>query len=93
MNIGSDNFWAKLPVVLRDIAQCDYAVIDLEMSGGVTSFHDDPAITDLPKEERAYAAARQAATVHNTLELGLTLLSFSEGSFVQVWQNMAVNGF
>ncbi|KAL2753472.1 hypothetical protein ACRALDRAFT_1065232 [Sodiomyces alcalophilus JCM 7366] len=80
MNIGSDNFWAKLPTILQDIAHCDYAVIDLEMSGGVTSFHDDPTITGLPKEDRAYAFARQAATIHNTLELGLTLLSSSAAS-------------
>lgn len=81
MNITAENYWPELPSLLKQMSECDYVAIDLEMSGGVATFRPtgpkDPLVV---KEVRAYAAAREGATMHSTVELGMTFIKASEGT-------------
>lgn len=73
MDVNSQNFWLVLPGLLQSLADCDFAVIDLEMSGGVTD-RDDSRYSGLSGKELSYAMAAHAATQYNILEFGLTLI-------------------
>lgn len=82
MEIYADNFWRTLPDILHGIAACDYAAVDLEMSGGVYASHSSPLKNMYRSEEdRVYASARRGATMHNTMELGLALAKFKDGEY------------
>ncbi|KAM0286244.1 hypothetical protein ACHAQH_000971 [Verticillium albo-atrum] len=73
MDVNSQNFWLILPGLLQRMVDCDFAVIDLEMSGGVTD-RDESRYSGLSGKELAYAMAARAATQYNVLEFGLTLI-------------------
>ncbi|EGY15075.1 uncharacterized protein VDAG_06565 [Verticillium dahliae VdLs.17] len=93
MDVNSQNFWLVLPGLLQSLADCDFAVIDLEMSGGVTD-RDDSRYSGLSGKELSYAMAAHAATQYNILEFGLTLIKNPKdknSEFVTTTYNFAVN--
>ncbi|KAM0334333.1 hypothetical protein ACHAQA_001358 [Verticillium albo-atrum] len=93
MDVNSQNFWLVLPGVLQRIVDCDFAVIDLEMSGGVTD-HDESRFKGLSAKELAYAMASRAASQHNIVELGLTLITSPKDNstpYTTTTYNFAVN--
>ena len=87
MDITRQNFQAKLPFVLEDIANADFVAIDLELSGIPGQQFNKPrtdgqGLSGLPTLQERYADIKKAAERYQVLQLGITcaLADHSKGS-------------
>ncbi|KAL8387960.1 hypothetical protein RB595_009549 [Gaeumannomyces hyphopodioides] len=84
--IDADNFWALLPSVLEEIAAAEHIGLDLEMTGirlrdGISGRREKLTA------EQCYAAAVEAATAFQILEVGITCLRYGPESKSYHWKS------